>query len=78
MVLQYISIPIFLISFAIGIFFVYIVGTEGQTVLIYPTPTNTDIYQYKDKADQCFEFKAQEVECPFNLFSVKTVPVQSN
>ena len=77
MITHYISIPIFLISFAIGIFFVYVVGTEGQTITIYPTPSNSDVYQYKDKAEQCFEFKPEEVECPFNPLSVKTIPVQN-
>jgi hypothetical protein len=77
MITHYISIPIFLISFAIGIFFVYVVGTEGKEVLIYPTPSNTDKYQYKDKAEQCFEFKPVEVDCPFNPLSIKTVPVQN-
>ena len=35
------------------------------------------MYQYKDKAEQCFEFKPEEVDCPFNPLSVKTIPVQN-
>ncbi len=77
MLTHYISIPIFLISFAIGIFFVYVGGTEGKEILIYPTPSNKDDYLYKDKANQCFIFQPEEVDCHFNPLSVKTIPVQN-
>ena len=76
MLSKYISFPVFLISFALGLFFVYILGPETKSIYVYPTPENYTKVLYKDKADQCFEFKPILTECPFNPFSVKTVPVQ--
>jgi hypothetical protein len=76
MLTKYISLPIFLISFAVGLFFVYILGPEAKTIYIYPSPENYKKTQYKDNADQCFQFKPVETRCPLNPFSVKTVPVQ--
>jgi hypothetical protein len=77
MISNYISLPIFLVSFAIGLFFVYIIGPETKNIYIYPSPENYMKTQYKDSANQCFEFTPIETQCPINPFSVKTVPIQS-
>ncbi len=69
--------PIFLVSFAFGLFFIYIIGPEMNTVHVYPSPTNYNKIQYKDKANQCFEFKPTETDCPINPFSIKTIPIQN-
>lgn len=74
---KYICIYTFLTSFLVGLFFVYMLGPETKTVYIYPTLDNYLKYQYKDKSDQCFEFKPTEVDCPMNPFSIKTIPVQN-
>jgi hypothetical protein len=76
MLSKYLSLPIFLISFALGLFFVYILGPESKTIYIYPNPQNYMNIQYKDAVDQCFEFKPVETTCPINPFSLKTVPIQ--
>jgi len=76
MLSKYLSLPIFLISFALGLFFVYILGPESKTIYIYPNPQNYMNIQYKDAVDQCFEFKPVEATCPINPFSIKTVPIQ--
>ena len=49
---KYISIPIFIMSLAIGIFIVYMTTDETRTIYIYPTPENVELMLYKDKADQ--------------------------
>ena len=77
MLSKYISLPIFLSSFAIGLFFIYVLGPETKTIYIYPSPQNYMNTQYKDNANQCFQFKPIETKCPINPFSVKTVPIQS-
>jgi hypothetical protein len=76
MLTKYLSLPIFLISFALGLFFVYILGPESKTIYIYPNPQNYMNIQYKDSVDQCFEFKPVETNCPINPLSLKTVPIQ--
>ena len=76
MITDYISLPIFLISFAVGLFFIYVLGPESKTIYIYPSPQNYMNTQYKDKADQCFQFKPVVTQCPINPLSVKTVPIQ--
>jgi hypothetical protein len=77
MLSKYISLPVFLSSFAIGLFFIYVLGPETKTIYIYPSPHNYMKTQYKDKADQCFQFKPVETQCPINPFSVKSVPIQN-
>jgi hypothetical protein len=77
MLLNYISIPVFLISFAIGLFFVYILGPEMKTVFIYPTPENVDKVLFKDKADNCFSFKQEIIECPKDESLISKIPMQT-
>ena len=49
MILKFFDAKAFIISLAIGIFFVYISSPEPQTLIIYPTPDNIDKILYKDK-----------------------------
>lgn len=76
MLSKYISLPVFLSSFAIGLFFIYIIGPESKTIYIYPSPDNYLKTQYKDVSNQCFQFKPLETECPINPFTIKSIPVQ--
>lgn len=76
MISDYISLPIFLVSFAIGLFCVYVIGPETKAIYIYPSPQNYIKTQYKDNSNQCFQFNPVETKCPINPLSVKTVPIQ--
>ena len=76
MILNYISLPVFLISFAVGIFFIYILGPEMKTIMVYPTPENVDKILFKDKADNCFSFEETEVECPVDESLISQIPIQ--
>ena len=77
MISNYISLPIFLISFAIGLFCIYVIGPESKKIYIYPSPENYMKMQYIDNANQCFTFKPIETQCPINPFSIKTIPIQT-
>jgi hypothetical protein len=77
MLLNYISIPVFLVSFAIGLFFVYILGPERKKILIYPSPETVGKVLFKDKADNCFYFEEQETNCPSDLSKIFTIPIQA-
>jgi hypothetical protein len=76
MILEYISFPIFIISFAVGLFFVYIYGPEMKTIYIYPSPENIDKIIFKDKADNCFRYEANEIECPKDNSILSKIPLQ--
>ena len=60
---KYISLPVFLVSLALGLFFVYIYGEDLKPIYVYPTPENINKILYQDKADNCFQYKAMETEC---------------
>jgi hypothetical protein len=77
MLFNYISLRAFLISFAIGLFFIYILGPEMKTIYIYPTPENVDKILFKDKADNCFKFVEEIVECPKDKSKISVVPIQA-
>ena len=78
MLLNYISIPVFIISFAIGLFFVYVLGPEMKKILIYPSPENVDNVLFKDNADNCFYFKPVEVSCPSDKSKITSIPIQAS
>ena len=77
MIINYISIPVFLISFAIGLFFVYVLGPEIKTVFIYPSPENVNKILFKDKADNCFSFHEETVDCPKDATLISKIPMQT-
>jgi hypothetical protein len=66
-----------MISFAIGLFFVYIYGPEMKTIYVYPTPENVNKVIFKDATDSCFSFEAQEVDCPKDDYLINQIPVQN-
>jgi hypothetical protein len=43
---------------------------------VYPTPENVQHIQYRDKADNCFSIKENEVSCPGNEKDIQKIPVQ--
>ena len=75
MILKYISIPVFLISLAFGLFFVYIYGEDLKVVYVYPTPENVNLILYKDNGDNCFKYIPERVKCPL-LETITEIPVQ--
>jgi hypothetical protein len=76
MLSNYISFKIFIVSFIIGLICVQLVDPETHKIYVYPSPDNYEKIQYRDKSQQCFQFKPIEIQCPINPFSIKTIPVQ--
>lgn len=74
--LKYISVKVFLISFVIGLFFVYMFGPEMKTIYVYPTPQNIGKIQYKDAAGNCFRYTSKEVKCPSDDL-ISSIPAQT-
>ena len=76
MFLKYVSIKIFITSLAIGLLYVYLFNPDPTIIYVYPTPDNVGQVEYKDKANNCFQFEANEVSCPKDKSKIKTIPVQ--
>ena len=70
-----ISLPVFIISLSIGLLFVYLSTPPPTVIYVYPTPENINKVEYKDKADNCYQFKSTEVSC-MNTEDIKTIPIQ--
>jgi hypothetical protein len=73
---KYISIPVFLTSFIIGLIFIHFLGPDTKTIYKYPSPSNYKDILYKDKVDQCFQINLAKSDCPINPLAIKTVPIQ--
>jgi len=77
MILDYISLPVFLVALAVGLFVVYILGPEETVVYIYPTPKNVRKMLFKDKTDECFKYTPVEVECPNDTSLIQDAKMQT-
>ena len=77
MLFNYISLPLFLASFAIGLFFVYVLGPDIKPIYIYPTPDNYEQILFQDKAENCFSYVPEETKCPYLPQFVTDIPVQT-
>ena len=71
-----ISLPIFIVSLAIGIFLVYITNPPRDIIYVYPTPENIHKIQYKDKLNNCFQYNMKEVQCPSNMEDIESYKMQ--
>ena len=73
MFMRYISLPVFLISLAFGLFFVYVYGEDLKPIYVYPNPENINKILYQDKADNCFQLKQTIVKCSNDA---EEIPIQ--
>tara|TARA_E500000331_G_C16829666_1_gene528664 strand:- start:105 stop:335 length:231 start_codon:yes stop_codon:yes gene_type:complete len=73
-----INILAFILSFAIGVFFVYTTMPDEKQIMVYPSPDNIDHIQYKDGADNCFAFKQTKSQCPTDKSSIMKTPIQTS
>jgi len=76
-IFKFINFPVFFISLAIGIFFVYIFEDSNRTIYVYPTPDNTDTIQYKDATGTCFAVKQDKITCPKDDVKISKLPAQA-
>lgn len=76
MEIKFINPVVFLISFAVGLFFVYITRPTPIPIIQYPTLENAGSIVYKDDADVCYKYKALKVQCPPDNSQVKSMVLQ--
>ena len=65
----------FFVSFAIGLFFVYILTPPPNVIVKFPSPYNAGKITYRDKSDTCYVYKADRVECPIDKSKIKPQPL---
>ena len=69
------NLKVFLISLLIGLIFIYF-NDDRKKISVYPTPSNINSVQFKDKADNCFEYTMEKVNCPSSKSKINNIPVQ--
>lgn len=74
--MKYINPIVFLISFAIGLFFVYATIPTPIPIIQYPTLENAGTIVYKDDANVCYKYKALKVQCPKDSSQIKSMVLQ--
>ena len=74
-IIKIINIKVFLISLLVGLIFTYI-NNDKKKVYVYPTPSNINNIQYKDKANNCFEYSMEKVTCPSKKSDINNIPIQ--
>jgi hypothetical protein len=65
----------FLLSFAIGIFIVYILKPAPIVIMKYPNLENAGKLIYKDRNGTCFMYETKEVDCDKNEARIKPFPL---
>lgn len=73
-VFKIINIKVFLISLLAGLIFMFL-NNDKKDISVYPTPSNINSVQYKDKADNCFEYSMEKIKCP-DKSKINNIPIQ--
>ncbi len=73
---EYIDVRAFFISLFIGIFITYVLAPPKKYVIAYPTPETSDERIYRDKADTCYKFATEEVQCPSDKSKIHSIDIQ--
>ena len=76
--LQNINFFYFILAFAVGLFFCYILTPAPEVILKFPSPQNAGKIVYKDKSDTCYTYRADNVECPLDASKIKPQPIQED
>ncbi len=63
---KYINFKAFLISFSIGLLYIYLTDDYKKIIIVYPTPMNKENKVYVDKANNCFKYNLGETSCSEN------------
>ena len=75
--MKFINVPVLIVSFAFGMFAVYITTDDMRKIYVYPSPENVDLMQYRDKTGACFSYTQTKVSCPKDAKDISTVPAQN-
>lgn len=65
----------FIVSFAVGLLFVYILKPPPEIVIKFPSPQNAGKIVYKTENDTCFTILASKDNCPTDKTLIKPQPI---
>lgn len=65
----------FLLALGIGLLYSYITLPPKKIIIKHPTPENAGKVVYHDEDDNCFKYKAEEIQCPTDDNNVKNHPL---
>ena len=68
-----INIKVFIVSFCIGLIYIYFTMPKSKVIIKYPTPDNVNDNIYKDKAGVCYKYMSKNVPCSKDA---KELPIQ--
>lgn len=71
------NLTFLVISFSIGIFYVYVTAPSPEVVLKFPSPFNAGKITYKDQSENCYKYLHEKVDCEKSK-NVKPQPVTEN
>ena len=74
-ILKIINLKVFLISLFLGLLFIYL-NDDKKKINVFPTPSNINDIEYKDNADNCFEYSMESIDCPSNSKEINHIPIQ--
>ena len=74
---KFIDKKIFLLSFILGLIFIYYTPADGSLIYVYPTPDNVKKIEYKDKINMCYEYIEELISCPRDKSEIKKIPTQN-
>ncbi len=69
---DYINVTAFFIALGVGLFLTYIFSKPKKIIIKWPTPENAGKLIYKDNAENCYKYKANEIPCPDDKNLIKT------
>jgi hypothetical protein len=69
----WINFRVFIISFLIGICYIFITSPDPKQITVYPTNDNKHLFQFRDKTDNCFQLKQTIVKCSNDT---EEIPIQ--
>ena len=64
-----------LISFAVGVFVVYVLKPAPIVIMKYPNLENAGKLIYRDRNGTCFVYETKEVDCNANESRIKPFPL---
>ena len=74
-IFKIINLRVFLLSLFLGLIFIYL-NDDRKKINVYPTPSNINKVEYKERAQNCYEYSMEEVKCPSKSSQINHVPVQ--